>query len=157
MYNERLFMGIDPGQSGGIVVIDAQGSIKEVVKMPPTPKDIYDFICKWQQEAHSICACLEDVGRGMPGQSSAATAKFARHNGHLEMALIASGMRFATVTPNKWEKAYQLGKSKDHTHTEWKNLLKAKAQQLFPNVKVTLWNADALLIAEYLRRKEVGG
>ena len=32
---------------------------------------------------------------------------------------------------------------------EWKNKLKGLAQQLFPSEKVTLKNADAILIANY--------
>lgn len=38
--------------------------------------------------------------------------------------------------------------------TEWKNILKKKAQQLFPYAKVTLATSDALLICEYGRIKE---
>ena len=39
-------------------------------------------------------------------------------------------------------------------HKEWKNILKKKAQQLFPYAKVTLATSDALLICEYGRIKE---
>ena len=94
---------------------------------------------------------LEDVGHGMPGQSSKATAVFARHNGHLEMALYALGIRTVKVTPQKWQKSYSnsLGKSKDCEKKEWKNKLKGLAQQMFPTEKVTLKNADAMLIACY--------
>lgn len=153
MDENKIFIGIDPGANGGIVVLDSNGYIVDITKMPPTPRDIYDFIFKYKDNSK---ACLEDVGHGIPGQSSSATAKFARHNGHLEMALIACGIPTVTARPQKWEKVYELGKSSSYSKNEWKNRLKAKAQQLFPQVKVTLWNADALLIAEYLRRKEVG-
>jgi hypothetical protein len=34
-----------------------------------------------------------------------------------------------------------------------KNVTKRKAQELFPSLKITHATADALLIAEYLRRK----
>jgi len=43
-------------------------------------------------------------------------------------------------------------KKKSHTKTMHKNNLKAKAQQLFPHLTVTLTIADALLIAEHCRR-----
>lgn len=42
------------------------------------------------------------------------------------------------------------------SETQWKNRLKAKAQQLFPQQEVTLATADALLIAEFGRRKRSG-
>ena len=34
------------------------------------------------------------------------------------------------------------------TPTQWKNKLKAEAQRLFPDIRVTLKTADALLILE---------
>ena len=101
---------------------------------------------------------MEDVGHGMPGQSSKATATFARHNGHLDMALLACELRTIKCTPQKWMKSYQLGKSKDFTKQEWKRKLKEKCQQIFPSLgkKITLSTCDALLIASYGFHKEVG-
>lgn len=146
----RYVFGIDPGLKGGIAVLDVSGDVVEVVAMPQTPHDILDFFRRY--DGASCVAYLEDVGHGMPGQSSKATATFARHCGHLEMALLSLGIRTNMVTPQKWQKEYQLGKN-DGTKAAWKNKLKAKAQQLFPRQKVTLLNADALLIAEYGRKK----
>ena len=74
------------------------------------------------------------------------------------MALMALYIPANTVTPQKWMKSYQLGHSSAYTKTEWKNRLKGKAQQLFPSLgkKVTLKVCDALLLAEYGRRRELG-
>lgn len=141
-------IGIDPGTNGGIAVIDTDGNVVEAVRMPDTPRDILDFLKKYS--ADSFCL-MENVGNGMPGQSSKATATFARHNGHLEMALLAVGIPSDKVTPQKWEKSYQLGNSREYTKTQWKNRLKARAQMLFPAIssKITLATCDALLIASY--------
>lgn len=154
MASRRYILGIDPGQSGGIVLIDTVSGEVRAEKMPETFPDIHDFL----MELRSSCggsvtmkAYLENVGHGMPGQSSAATAKFARHNGHLEMALYSLGIPTEMVTPQKWMKFYSnsLGKSTGMEKKEWKNRLKGEAQRLFPNEKVTLCVADALLIANY--------
>lgn len=154
----KFTLGIDPGSAGGIAVLNNLGEVVSLAVMPETPKDIFDYLSEIDINAkmnnYEIVAYLEDVGKGRPGQSSSATAKFARHNGHLEMALLALGIKTIMATPQKWEKTYQLGKSSDCTKTEWKNKLKAKAQQLFPKEKVTLKTADALLIAEYGRQQE---
>lgn len=150
----KHIIGIDPGCLGGIAVMDESHKVVEVINMPETPMDILDFLRKY--EPSETVAYLEDVGKGMPGQSSSATAKFARHNGHLEMALLALGISTVKATPQKWQKMYQLGKSSDCGKAEWKNKLKSKAQELFPNLgkKVTLKTADALLIALYGVRNE---
>ena len=151
MNKEIIYIGIDPGLSGGIAILNQDGSVKEVVAMPDTPRDIYEFLFSYKEDSRCV---LEDVGHGMPGQSSKATATFARHNGHIEMALLALGIPTEKVTPQKWIKVYQLKKKKEQDKNEWKNVLKAKAQSLFPQLgkKVTLKTCDALLIAEYARR-----
>ena len=148
-------IGIDPGVNGGIAVMDRAHRVVEVVNMPATPRDVLDFLGKYSGE--ETVAFLEDVGKGMPGQSSSATATFARHCGHLEMALLALGIRTWKATPQKWQKLYQLGRSSGYSKTEWKNKLKAKAQELFPDLgkKVTLKTCDALLIALYGVRFEI--
>lgn len=147
-------IGIDPGKGGGIAVLEGS-SVVDVSPMPDTIYDLLETLREYSRYEGVVCY-LEDVGHGMPGQSSKATATFARHCGHLEMALLALGIPTTTVTPNKWMKSYQLGKSSAFTKTQWKNRLKAKAQQLFPTLgkKITLATADALLIANYGRLTE---
>lgn len=155
---DRCVIGIDPGSSGGIAVLFVDGSVVSVRKMPDTPQDILDYLrrfCSNELFCSKVVCYMEKVGTGIPGQSSKATATFARHNGHLEMALLSLGIPTIEVTPQKWMKFYQLGKSSDYSKTDWKNRLKSKAQQLFPREKVTLAVADALLIAEYGRKQEL--
>ena len=150
----KYVIGIDPGDKGGIAVLDNAHKVIEVIKMPDTPLDILEFLRKYNPE--ETTAYLENVGHGIPGQSSSATANFARHNGHLEMALMALGFTTEKVTPQKWQKMYQLGKSSDYEKAEWKRRLKAKAQELFPTLgkKLNLLTCDALLIALYGVRQE---
>lgn len=151
---DKVIIGIDPGLSGGIAALGGNGEVIDVFPMPQTMADLYDTLSEFYDE-RTVCY-MEDVGHGMPGQSSKATATFARHCGHIEMALLALGIPTHTVTPSKWMKSYQLGKSSDFEKREWKNRLKSKAQQLFPKQKITLSICDALLIAEYGRKQEVG-
>ena len=147
----KKYIGIDPGKNGGIAVMNECGDVVDLVKMPATPQDLLDFLFKYKE--NSFCT-LERVG-GMPGNGGSAMFNFGKGYGHLQMALLALGISTEDITPNKWEKAYQLGSSGKFTKTEWKNRLKAKAQQMFPALgkKVTLATCDALLICEYGRRK----
>lgn len=143
-------IGIDPGKHGGIAVIDESGGVVEVAKMPDTPQDLLELLERYKDG--TVCV-LERVG-GMPGNAANAMFNFGKGYGHLQMALLALHIPTVDVTPNKWEKHYQLGSSGKYTKTEWKNRLKAKAQQLFPHLgkKITLATCDALLIAEYGRQ-----
>ena len=146
---ERIIAGIDPGKAGGIAVLE--GDTLHTYPMPETYPDVY-LVLKGLQEEFGITKCvIERVGLGLPGQSSKATATFARHNGHLEMALYALGIQTEEVTPQKWQKFYSnsIGTAKGLTKTEWKNKLKGLAQRLYPREKVTLNTADAILLAHY--------
>ena len=145
-------IGIDPGASGGVAVY-SNGTM-ESYGMPEGYTEIYDFLLHIKRAYPDCTAILEDVGKGIPGQSSKATATFARHNGHLEMALYALGIRSEKVTPQKWQKFYSntIGNSKGKTKTEWKNILKNEAKRRYPELNITLKTADAVLIAEYGRK-----
>ena len=149
----KRYIGIDPGKHGGIAVMGADGEVIDVVKMPETPQDLLDFLEQYKDD--SFCT-LERVG-GMPGNGGSAMFNFGKGYGHLQMALLALHIPTEDVTPNKWEKTYQLGSSGKYTKTEWKNRLKAKAQQMFPHLgkKITLATCDALLICEYGSRQNL--
>ena len=73
---------------------------------------------------------------------------FGRNFGFLLGTLAGLYIRTELITPQKWQKALGLGTSKGMKPTEWKNKLKAEAPRLFPDIKVTLKTADALLILE---------
>jgi len=143
------YCGIDPGLAGGIAILE--GDELYTFKMPETYPDIYETLKGLQSDFGGLKAVMERVGNGIPGQSSKATATFARHNGHLEMALYALGIQTEEVTPQKWQKFYsnQIGSSKGLTKVAWKNKLKGLAQRLYPRTKVTLNTADAILLAHY--------
>jgi len=149
------YLGIDPGRNGGIILLQGKGGI-HTNKMPSTDKDIWDLI---NLPSCTECfAAIEKVG-GYVGkkQPGSAMFKFGMSYGGLKMALTAADIPFEEVVPQRWQKAMGVPpKKKTETNVQWKNRLKAKAQQLFPAVKVTLAIADALLIAEYCRRKQKG-
>lgn len=149
-WKDEKIIAIDPGKSGGIVIYSIDRNIViEVIKMPDTPLDILNYISMYSQ--NSICY-IEKVG-GIPGKGGASSMfNFGKGFGYLEMGLICKKIPTITVTPQKWQKELQLGGKGEKTSTEWKNKLKAKAQQLYPGVgKITLATADALLILEYAR------
>lgn len=164
-----FIIGIDPGKNGGIVMLDESGEVHSLVKMPETPRDIYEHLTGLVSHSASygsqmcepvVKVYIEKVG-GIPGQGASSAFSFGVSCGHLEMALLALKLRTNYVTPQKWQKMYQVGSSSITKSTAaekkaHKLKLKAKAQLLFPDRKVTSANCDALLIAEYGRKQEVG-
>ena len=61
-------------------------------------------------------------------------------------------IRLVLVRPQVWQKGFGLGTaSACAKKSEWKNKLKGEAQRRFPELRVTLGTADALLIGEWYR------
>lgn len=142
------YIGIDPGKSGGIAVLDASGGVVNVFPMPSTERDIMDALREFSEGAKAV---IESV-HSMPGQGVVSTFKFGMGYGGLRMALVGLGIPFAAVTPVSWQKTFGLTKGKHPTKVAKKNANKARAQELFPSEKITHKVADALLLAEYCRR-----
>ena len=131
---------IDPGASGGIAYMASDGRV-HAIPMPATMTEQIDAIREIVAEVPTITAVIEKTGFHRPGNSAVATAKFARHCGHLEAALYSVGVPFEEVAPGTWMKA--LG-ALPADKTARKNAIKETVARRFPHLTVTLKTADAL-------------
>ena len=95
-------------------------------------------------------AFLEKV-HAMPGQGVTSMFTFGRNLGFLRGLLVGYGLPFEDVPPQTWQKGVGVGGSYP-TKAHRKRAHKQLAEQLFPRTKITLADADALLIAEYGHR-----
>ena len=143
MAKELAYIGIDPGQSGSIAVVFPSGNATWI-KLDSTDHDIADWLRDISALHYSICR-IEKVS-AMPKQGVSSTFKFGRSFGFLQGLLVALQIPFELVTPQKWQGFMSCRTAGD------KNVSKAAAQRLYPSLKITHANADALLIAEYCRR-----
>jgi len=140
-------IGIDPGKSGSIVVNRA-GDCYTASLGKMTEQDVATWLAD-HYAAGVDFAYIERVSSSpQMGVKSAFT--FGQSYGFLRGCLIAMNIPFEEVSPAKWQRALGCLSKGD------KNVTKAKAQQLFPGIKVTHAIADALLIAEYGRRLRGG-
>ena len=158
-----LLIAIDPGKSGAVVWVNDENGIVNSKRMPDTLGDLWELL---HTLSCSECKCIvEKVGTYMPGNSGPSAATFAEHVGALKMGLIAAGISHEIVTPRKWQDLF-IGKQNyakipadtapdtkkrilaERKH-ERKRKIKEKAQQVYPNVTVTLTNADALGMLYY--------
>ena len=59
----KFIIGIDPGVKGGIAMLDQDGKVINVEKMPETPKDLYDHLVALMSHAASTASqmCEPDV------------------------------------------------------------------------------------------------
>jgi len=139
----KLYIGIDPGLSGGIAFIPTNGD-PWAHKMPETDRDLMELF-RDSINLFSPKALIELV-HSSPQMGVKSAFTFGEGYGRLQMALTALGIPYERVRPAAWQKAIGCLTKGD------KNVSKRKAQELFPYLKVTHAIADALLIAEYNRR-----
>lgn len=143
----KTIIGIDPGVNGGIAWI--QDGKPCVEKMPDTLKDLWELLysIECQDNGYKNCKAYIECVHSSPQMGVKSAFTFGQGYGRLEMALTAAGIPFERVRPQEWQKSMGCMSKGD------KNVTKRKAQELFPSLKITHATADALLIAEYLRRK----
>jgi len=157
-----IFIGIDPGVSGGLAFLNDNGTEPGTVKMPETERDLFDYIDVDLWRGQVVRAVVERVhgGIGGPGgrrQGAAGMFTYGKNYGAVLMALTAARIPFDTLPPQQWQKVIGVTYPKGATQTERKNISKRRAQQLFPTLTVTHAIADALLLAETCRRIHAGG
>lgn len=161
-----IHIAIDPGATGGIAwlrQLPDDSITVDACKMPSTNRDIWNTL---ETLTGENCRCtIEKVGTYMPGNSGPSAAKFAEHVGALKMALIGHLIPHDFVTPQQWQ-AVVIGKPSypkidhliqgldrkrilDTRKRERKNKIKARMQEVYPHLNVTLVNADALGILYY--------
>jgi len=168
-----VIIGIDPGSNGGIAFKSPRGN--GAVKMPDTDTDIVNFLKSFQFDKEPVHVLCEKVGgfvgkrktvvnikcphcRGLvpyekeEADPGSAMFKFGDGNGFVRGVCIALGFGYDTIAPRSWQKIHNLYKERGMSKTQWKNILKDRAQKLFPNLKVTLSTADALLILDVALR-----
>jgi crossover junction endodeoxyribonuclease RuvC len=147
-----MYLGVDPGQSGGFVLLDPDGRVDAAWKMPATERDTADLLGEFAPRIR--VAAIEAV-HSMPGQGVSSSFKFGASYGGLRMALICLRIPFTGVSPHKWTSDMGLTrKTLSEGRTAKKNRNKARAQELWPGTKWTHATADAALIAEWIRRRE---
>ena len=173
-----ILIGIDPDLSGGIVWLDDDpdaGINAEVFKMPATVGDAVELLQDISDipgpSPPEVRVIIENV-HAFPGtkkplscprckatlfvtqsQGIASTAKFMKNAGHLEGIVATLGVRYEFASPPTWQRALGVRAIKGETKTDHKNRLKAKCQQLFPQIKITHAISDALLLCEFGRLK----
>ena len=149
---KTLFIGIDPGKSGGIAYIDTENDISGT--MPYGDTALID-LCRDIRSASKAVCCLEKVG-AMPGQGVVSMFTFGTGYGWLQGVLAAYGIPYELVRPQQWKKEFGI--------TADKNSSIDVCKRLFPAVRLRANDrcrtdhdgmAEALLMAEYAKRKLV--
>ena len=143
----KLYIGIDPGKSGGVAIIyddnlytgKCPNTVHDMVEEVKVPLDIM---------AIPKSKAVIELVHSMPGNGVKSMFTFGQNYGTWLGIMAALKIPYDIVPPGKWMKHYgSMPKDKKAR----KNKLKQLAQQAWPTHRITLATADAVLIAMYSR------
>ena len=154
-------MGIDPGFSGAIAVIDPDLKVDSVMDMPIIKVGkkreldearLADLFKMWQGK--SITVGLEK-SQTMPNQGIVSSGRYMASYGFLRGLCVGNGIPYHLIQPQSWKKAMMPDMGKE------KGASIQKVSQLHPELTLTRVKdhgiADAVLIARYLRKNILNG
>lgn len=152
-------IGIDPGANGGIAVY-IQGRHVKAIKMPKTNEDLRDFLIYYADNfkplifLEKVQVRPDDIKQGDDGQANMGKIyriqQMLANFEHLKAIIEVIGIPYVMVHPLSWQKKLNL-RQKGEEKAERKRRYKDLAGQYYPGVKITLWNADALLLMHFGR------
>lgn len=143
----RAWIGVDPGASGAIGCVFESDRVTWI-GCNETPHDV----AAWLRDivANNHCMAMIENVHSMPKQGVASSFTFGKSFGLLIGLCVGLDMPHEFTSPQTWQAFMKCRSGGD------KNVTKAAAQRLWPTMKITHRCADALLLAEFCRRKQKG-
>jgi len=160
LFNINAIIGIDPGSSGALCVF-IPGKLVKVIKMPKDITELRDFFAYYAENFKPI-VFLEKLSvrpddvvvqgdRAAMGKLYRIQKLMANFE-HLKALAETAGIPYVMVHPASWQTKLKLRVRGVHEEkADRKKRYQEHAAKLYPGVKVTLWNADALLIMHFGR------
>lgn len=145
----KVIIGIDPGAQGAIAIYNGRTDEITVHKMPKKITPLKEIL---QENLNDQFVFLERVSpwKGdihTPGKMFGIN-KMMENYTMLRMVIEEMDIPFVYTSPNTWQKTIRRkGESKEARKRRFRDM----AQKIYPTVRATLWNADALLIMNYGR------
>ena len=152
-----LIIGIDPGLSGAIAVLDNQ-KVKNIFDMPVMSEgkknkrqlnsaQLVELIKQSIKGYEEITIVVEQVN-AMPGQGVTSMFNFGQTFGAIKGICAALGLPIFFVRPAKWKKHFELiNSSKDASRTKVIEMYPSISNQLSKKKDVN--KSDAILIARF--------
>jgi crossover junction endodeoxyribonuclease RuvC len=151
----KMYIGVDPGNDGGISLLSADGKVKFRTKMPDTVKGITDLFTQWYETFDDLAMIVEKA-QAMPKQGVTSAFNYGKGFGVFETIAAILDIPYHDPRPAKWKK--EMGLNADKI-----NSIKL-CKRLFPAVNLLASDrcrkdhdgiAEAILLAEWGRRNNL--
>lgn len=148
MKEKQAIIGIDCGANGAIAVY-SEGK----VVCHRMPKDVHSLAAILSTHKDNQIIFIERVSGWVSDQYIAGKAfgiaKLVKNYNMTINVVAMLNQPWTDITAQTWQKAYKI--TQKETKQQRKLRYKKTAQMYYPDTKVSLWNADALLILTYAR------
>lgn len=148
---EKIWLGVDPGKTGGIAWINEDGSLYKSFHTPENINQMSDLVNEIKLEKTIVKATIEDI----PVMAFVAKTSFGKlkmNEGQWHGIMSALKIPLFLVKPNKWQVSF-FGVKKKGAVRDTKKLSRETASRMFPNESFTKkkddGRSDAILIAKY--------
>lgn len=157
-----VIISVDPGISNGGICVFIPGQQIKTIRMPKDLRDLRDFFA-YYAETYKPIVFLEklsvrpdDITPGTDGKPNMGKLfriqKMMANFEQLKALIETAGIPYIMVHPQKWiSKLHLRVKGVKEEKAERKRRYAKRAAELYPGVKVTLWNSDAILICHFGR------
>lgn len=154
MARRKHYLGVDPGNNGGLCVITGDGEPLIWERMPDGKHRIIDWLVSTIEQYRNLVIVTERA-QPMPKQGIVSSFTYGRHFALFEDTAILLKVPYHEVTATVWKRSFGLTSSKHDSVSV--------ARRLFPKVELIPQGcrkehdgiAEALLIAEWGRRKNL--
>ena len=154
-------MGIDPGFSGALAVLDDELNLEFVMDMPIimvgkkrelNESKLSTIFSRWRLRPMTIGI---EKSQTMPNQGVVSSGRYMASYGFLRGLCVGNGIPYHLIRPQSWKKAMMPDMGKE------KGASIQKVMQIYPELQLTRVKdhgiADAILIARYLRLNILDG
>jgi hypothetical protein len=147
-----LFVGVDPGKTGAVAVINERGEPQWVDDMPRLGSELdAKALVEMLRESRNLIACAAiERTQALPQTPRSVCHSLGMSEGMALAGLLMLEVRILRPRPNEWKRVMRISADKAKA--------KEAAEMMFPAVKHRLQRAsdhnraEALLLADYARR-----
>jgi hypothetical protein len=150
-----LYLGVDPGQKGGLCLLGDDRMLIEYCKMPDGKKDIISKLHLWYEKCLGGMCIISERAQTMPKQGIKSAFGYGNHFGIFETSAYWMEIPYHDVAPQTWKKTMHLNSDKNNAIV--------LCEKIFPTVNLIPPKgrvkhdgiAEAILIAEWARRQNL--
>ena len=144
---DKTYVGIDPGKSGAITILEG-----DYIKSYKCPDNAIDMAILFGIGInHSVFDTVVGIEKvwAFPTDAKSRAFAFGMNYGMWHGIAGSFEVKMKEIVPREWMSHFGVPKKLKKQHR--KRWIKEKAMSLYPKVKITLYNADSVLIARYLQ------